>query len=580
MLVHLLYRPLPHPAPLCAELFRAWAQCLRATGTDVLEDLQDPVADDSQEAVRASAAALATQWAQDAKPDLIHTFGVAATAMAAQADPPCPLVATFHESPTLTELEEGLAAQVDAVVTLSAQEQRSWEGRGITSIPSGPIPLPVPIGDPNACARPDGDVLTLCSGPDLDELLRSMRHWSGRLVVLAELAACRQTQVELTVRRLGLQDRVELRPSPTARDREKFWRNAAVVYVGVEHSQHAGPVLEAAAHGVPALAASTGANRDLVVAGTTGLLIASRTDLTGGPTDAWNPGPALAALLGEPFWIRALGAAALVRVGSAHSHRTAGAQLTQVYQRVTGGSPLPKPEPVHSANQDTLVVEHMALARQLAGWYSGRGQSSDDLVQVASLGLVHAARRFDPSHGREFHSFAIPTILGELRKHFRDNAWAVRVPRGLQERTLQVLRASETLSQSLGRPPTVAEIAEHLDVVEEEVLLAQQTDGEARSARSLDAPLESEAFSSLIGEDDEALDAIELRHDVRAAIAKLPAREQQILLLRFFGERTQAEISEQLGISQVHVSRVLSRTLAAIRDHVMYDVPLPQPRAG
>ena len=290
----------------------------------------------------------------------------------------------------------------------------------------------------------------------------------------------------------------------------------------------------------------------------------------------WNPGPALAALLAEPFWIRALGAAALVRLGSAHSLRTAGAQVNDVYRRVLACEPLPSPEPLPHPDQDSLVVEHLALARQLAGWYTGRGQSSEDLVQVASLGLVNAARRFDPSRGREFHSFAIPTILGELRKHFRDNAWAVRVPRGLQETTLQVQRAAESLSQSLGRPPTVAELAEHLDIVEEEVRLALQTEGEARSARSLDAPLESDSFASLIGDDDQALESIELRHDVRAAIAKLPQREQQILLLRFFGERTQAEISEILGISQVHVSRVLSRTLAAIRDHVLYDVPLPQ----
>ena len=198
----------------------------------------------------------------------------------------------------------------------------------------------------------------------------------------------------------------------------------------------------------------------------------------------------------------------------------------------------------------------------------------DDLIQVASLGLVNAARRFDPSHGREFHSFAIPTILGELRRHFRDNAWAVRVPRGLQETTLQVQRAAEALSQSYGRPPTVAELAEHLDVVEEDVRRALQTEGEARSARSLDVPLDSDSFAGLLGDDEQALETVELRQDVRAAIAKLPEREQQILLLRFYGERTQAEIAAVLGISQVHVSRVLSRTLAGIRDYVLDDVPM------
>ena len=273
--------------------------------------------------------------------------------------------------------------------------------------------------------------------------------------------------------------------------------------------------------------ASIGANRDLVVSGTTGLLIASRGDLAHGPTDVWNPGPragraARRAVLDPGAGSGGPGAAGQCPL-PAHSRRAADRRLPTCSGRRAPARAGACPHP----DQDALVVEHLALARQLAGWYTGRGQSSEDLVQVASLGLVNAARRFDPSRGREFHSFAIPTILGELRKHFRDNAWAVRVPRGLQETTLQVQRAAESLSQSLGRPPTVAELAEHLDLVEEEVRLALQTEGEARSARSLDAPLESDSFASLIGDDDQALDSIELRHDVRAAIAKLPEREQQ-----------------------------------------------------
>jgi RNA polymerase sigma-B factor len=227
--------------------------------------------------------------------------------------------------------------------------------------------------------------------------------------------------------------------------------------------------------------------------------------------------------------------------------------------------------------RNALAVEHMPLARQLAGWYSGRGQARDDLVQVASLGLVRAAERFDPAYGKEFHSFAIPTILGELRKHFRDHAWAVRVPRGLQETTLQVQRASAQVSQSLAHEATPADLAEQLGLVEEEVLMALRAEGEARSAYSLDRPVaEDRAPADLFGEPDWSLDLVELSNAARDVLGKLPEREQQILILRFYGERTQSEIAQRLGISQVHVSRVLARTLAALRDHVLEDVPLPE----
>jgi RNA polymerase sigma-B factor len=217
------------------------------------------------------------------------------------------------------------------------------------------------------------------------------------------------------------------------------------------------------------------------------------------------------------------------------------------------------------------------LARQLARWYSGRGQSTEDLVQVASLGLVRAAGRFDPSHGNEFHSFAIPTILGELRRHFRDHAWAVRVPRTLQETTLHVQRATEDLRQVLGHDASLADLANEVGLIEEEVLVAQRADGEARSSHSWDHPVGDDAtLADFVGELDPRLELVELRRDVRAVLGRLPEREQQILLMRFYGERTQTEIAERLGISQVHVSRVLTRTLAAMRDHVLHDVPLPK----
>jgi RNA polymerase sigma-B factor len=268
-----------------------------------------------------------------------------------------------------------------------------------------------------------------------------------------------------------------------------------------------------------------------------------------------------------------------------HSTALAGRRLASMYEQVVdtstgaGGCPSAHPEPGLRSDEDrnALAEENMALARQLAGWYSGRGQAKEDLVQVASLGLVRAAERFDPAYGKEFHSFAIPTILGELRKHFRDHAWAVRVPRGLQETTLQVQRASAQVSQSLAHQATVADLAEELGLVEEEVLLALRAEGEARSSYSLDRPIGDEgSVADLVGEIDPGLDLVELSQCVRAALGRLPEREQQILLLRFYGERTQSEIAERLGISQVHVSRVLTRTLAALRDHVLEDVPLPR----
>jgi RNA polymerase sigma-B factor len=140
-----------------------------------------------------------------------------------------------------------------------------------------------------------------------------------------------------------------------------------------------------------------------------------------------------------------------------------------------------------------------------------------------------------------------------------------------------VQRATEELRQSLGHEATLADLADELGLVEEEVLLAQRTDGEARSSHSLDHPIGEDAtVADLVGEVDPRLDLVELRRDVQAVLGRLPEREQQVLLLRFYGERTQSEIAERLGVSQVHVSRVLTRTLAVVRDHVLYDVPLPR----
>ncbi len=243
----------------------------------------------------------------------------------------------------------------------------------------------------------------------------------------------------------------------------------------------------------------------------------------------------------------------------------------------------PQPEerstPMLTPERRVLAVDYLPLARQLAHRYAGRGQRLEDLIQVASLGLVRAAARFDPELGTQFHSFAVPTILGELRRHFRDHAWAARVPRSLQEATLKVQKAADELRATHGHDASSAEIAEHLGLLEQEVLQAVQARGEAMSSKSLDHPMGEggdEAFGDLVGDVDGDLEYVELREAVRTALSRLPERERQILQMRFFGECTQSEIAEVLGMSQVHVSRLITRTLAALRDHITQDVPLPK----
>lgn len=230
-------------------------------------------------------------------------------------------------------------------------------------------------------------------------------------------------------------------------------------------------------------------------------------------------------------------------------------------------------------NQNELVESHIPLARRIASRYSGRGEPLEDLVQVAMLGLVKAAQRFDPEVGSDFARYAVPTILGELRRHFRDACWAVRVPRGLQELTLRVQSAVDQLSRELGRSPTVAEIAKLLEVTEDEVLEALDA-ASAYSTTSLDAPaMKQEPGGPTIGErlgfDETALDDVEAREALRKVLGRLPERERRMLTLRFFGERTQREIAEELDISQMHVSRLLTRTLTRLRDYFIDDVDLP-----
>jgi len=220
--------------------------------------------------------------------------------------------------------------------------------------------------------------------------------------------------------------------------------------------------------------------------------------------------------------------------------------------------------------RDELISRFLPLARKLARRYAQSSEPYEDLVQVASLGLVKAVERFDPSRGFAFSSFAVPTIVGELKRYFRDTSWAVHVDRGAQERARRITDAQQTLSGRSGRIPTVAELAQYLELSQEEVLDGLQT-AEAYGAMSLDAPMTSEddeesSRMDTIGAEDERLLLIHDQATIFTAARALPAHEREILYLRFGEDLTQSEIAERVGVSQMQVSRLLRRSLQRLRD--------------
>ena len=226
------------------------------------------------------------------------------------------------------------------------------------------------------------------------------------------------------------------------------------------------------------------------------------------------------------------------------------------------------------ALRDQLIEAHLGLAEYLARRFSNRGEPLDDLVQVASLGLVKAVERFDPDRGLEFTTFATPTIVGELKRHFRDKGWAVRVPRRVQELHLRVTGVIDDLQLELGRSPTVAEIAVRAGTSEDEVIEAMDAGSAYRSA-SLDAGRsgdeETPGLLGQLGQIDPELVRAERRAALGPLIAELPEREQVMLYLRFYEGKTQSEIAKRLGISQMHVSRLLSRSLDRLRELAQTD---------
>jgi RNA polymerase sigma-B factor len=220
--------------------------------------------------------------------------------------------------------------------------------------------------------------------------------------------------------------------------------------------------------------------------------------------------------------------------------------------------------------RDQALVELMPLVRALAMRYAGRGEPLEDLVQVGSIGLIKAVDRFDVDRGVDFTSYAVPTIVGEIRRHFRDKAWAMHVPRRLKELSLRLSRVLDQLTNELGRSPTIAELAQAAGVDEEEAIDALDSMN-AYSTRSLQAPFEDGSDDSLtekLGEEEVGYAEIEDGALVEAGLDALDERERRIVELRFFEEMTQSQIASEIGISQMHVSRLLRRALVTMRGRI------------
>ena len=260
--------------------------------------------------------------------------------------------------------------------------------------------------------------------------------------------------------------------------------------------------------------------------------------------------------------------AAVAREGHAVPDR---ARARELFERLAAvGEGDPEREQIRGA----LVELHLPLVEYLARRFRNRGEWLDDLTQVATIGLIKSIDRFDLERGVEFSTYATPTIVGEIKRHFRDKGWAVRVPRRLQELKLSLTKAIGDLAQREGRAPTVSELAAHLRMSEEDVLEGLES-ANAYSTVSLDAPdsgdEDAPAVADSLGIVDEALEGVEYRESLKPLLERLPPREKKILLLRFFGNMTQSQIAAELGISQMHVSRLLARTLTQLREGLTTD---------
>ena len=226
-------------------------------------------------------------------------------------------------------------------------------------------------------------------------------------------------------------------------------------------------------------------------------------------------------------------------------------------------------ESARLAARDGLVTLHLPLVEHCARRFRHRGEPFEDLVQVGTIGLIKSIDRFELERRVEFSTYATPTIIGEIKRHFRDKGWAIRVPRRLQELRMQISATTADLTQALGRSPTPRELADALGCSVEEIVEGIES-GNAYSTLSLDATDDSGddggvSMLEMMGLDDEELEQIEIRESIKPLLEALPSREKRILLLRFFRNKTQSEIAAEIGVSQMHVSRLLTRTLAELR---------------
>jgi RNA polymerase sigma-B factor len=233
----------------------------------------------------------------------------------------------------------------------------------------------------------------------------------------------------------------------------------------------------------------------------------------------------------------------------------------------TMGAPATAPA-VRDAARDHVIELYLPLARRLARRYYAGGEPMDDLFQVAVIGLIQAVDRFDARKGQTFAAYAIPTIVGELRRHFRDRVYDIRIPRTVQERAMRIRAAVDELDQKLGRTPGVPDVADHLGITEEDVIEAVAV-ADARTAVSMDSLNSAMSPGSTsrerFGVDDPELEHAESRAQVRSLLTALPPRERRIVWLRYFREQKQSEIADDLGISQMHVSRLLAASLDTMR---------------
>jgi RNA polymerase sigma-B factor len=227
-------------------------------------------------------------------------------------------------------------------------------------------------------------------------------------------------------------------------------------------------------------------------------------------------------------------------------------------------------DPSRPALREQAIKAWLPLAQLLAHRYIGRGEPTDDLTQTATIGLIKAVDKFDPDRGVDFAGYAIPTIIGEIKRHFRDRTWSVRPPRHLQERCLAIIESSSTLTQTLGRSPTVADLAADLGVTQQEILEGVEG-ARAYTATSLSAPIGADGTTELgetIGGTDHDMGLAELRVALGAVLAGLDTRAQTILWLRFVENLTQSEIGEKVGLSQMHISRLIIRAQATVREQL------------